>query len=126
MYALHSTQLILTTYHSVLAGLATLTRLEWLSLGWFESAHLPSISQITGLRALQLRSLTRAPGAAQLAEAAAPMVRLRYLSLEGMRLDSGAGRAAVVAGPGSAGLGLGGGGGGDFVREALDITLHGG
>jgi uncharacterized membrane protein YgcG len=106
-------------------GLATLTRLQWLSLGWFESARLEAISRITGLRALQLRSLSRAPRAARLAEVAAPMVRLRYLALEGMRLDGAGGGGGGAAGPGGNSMASAGGGGG-FLADALDITLYGG
>jgi len=110
--------------HNQQPGLSHLSRLQWLSLGYFESAHLPPFSHLPRLRALQLRSLIHPPTAASLAEALAPLPCLQYLAIEGSRLDG----VGVGAGVG-VGVGVGGSwlspSAGDFVTDALDIVQRG-
>lgn len=97
-------------------GLGTLSGLEWLSLGYFESVRLSPLPSLSRLRALQLRALRAAPPAAALADALAPLQALRYLALEGMWLDGGGGNS------GSEPRGTWD----DFVADAAHIVLHGG
>jgi hypothetical protein len=104
-------------------GLARLTRLQWLSLGYLERARLAPISRLPALRALQLRGLTTAPAAAALAGCLAPLPRLIYLGIEGARLD-GAGGGCGAGAAAAAGSYLSPSGG-DFVADAVDIVTYG-
>lgn len=69
-------------------GFGHLTNLTWLSLRWFDSVPIMHLSVLTGLRALQLKDMGRPPGAAELADVAGYMPRLRYLAVEGTILDA--------------------------------------